>query len=177
MEFYGYQRSRSFIDLGPNLSDSIFLNFFSSITTRPIEAKLHVEILRMGEWKHLQMVQVTWPILPQCPYMVEKTLKIFFLEPKGGWLWNLLCTIGSLSTIKSVQMMPIGLTLTHFMARSDLVPMLLYEKKLRLDFSETIVVYDIKVSRGCQLKWVHEALWVPKVKAIHWPWSKHSFPQ
>ena len=33
MKFYEYQRSRSFIDLGPNHSDSIFLNFFSAITT------------------------------------------------------------------------------------------------------------------------------------------------
>ena len=38
-----YQRLRSFIDLGPNLSDSLFLNFFPSLTTRPIEAKFHVE--------------------------------------------------------------------------------------------------------------------------------------
>ena len=43
MMLYEYQRSRSFIDLGPYLSDSIFLNFFSSITTRPIEDKFHVE--------------------------------------------------------------------------------------------------------------------------------------
>ena len=43
MKLYDYQRSRSLIDLGPNLSDSIFLNFFSSITTRPIEGKFHVE--------------------------------------------------------------------------------------------------------------------------------------
>ena len=42
-EAYEYQRSKSFIDLGPNLSDSVFLNFFSSITTWPIEAKFHVE--------------------------------------------------------------------------------------------------------------------------------------
>ena len=42
MKFYEYQRSRSLIDLGPNLSDSMFLNFFSSITTRPIEAKFHM---------------------------------------------------------------------------------------------------------------------------------------
>ena len=33
MKLYEYQRSRSFIDRGPNHSDSIFLNFFSSITT------------------------------------------------------------------------------------------------------------------------------------------------
>ena len=43
MNLYEYQRSRSFSDLGPNPSDSIFLNFFSSITTWPIEAKFYVK--------------------------------------------------------------------------------------------------------------------------------------
>ena len=43
MNLYEYQSSRSFIDLGPNLSDSIFLNSFSSITARPIEARFNVE--------------------------------------------------------------------------------------------------------------------------------------
>ena len=43
MKPYEYQRSRSFTDLSPNLSGSIFLNLFSSITTRPIETKFHVE--------------------------------------------------------------------------------------------------------------------------------------
>ena len=33
MNLYECQRSRSFIDLCPNHSDSIFLNFFSSITS------------------------------------------------------------------------------------------------------------------------------------------------
>ena len=42
MKLYEYQRSRSLIDLGPNLSDSIFLNFFSSVTTRSIETKFDV---------------------------------------------------------------------------------------------------------------------------------------
>ena len=42
-EAYENQRSRSLIDLGPNLSDSIFLNIFSSITTKPIEARFHME--------------------------------------------------------------------------------------------------------------------------------------
>ena len=32
MKLYEYQRSRSFIDLVPNHSDSIILNFFSLIT-------------------------------------------------------------------------------------------------------------------------------------------------
>ena len=48
MHLHEYQRSRSFSDHGPNLSDSIFLNFFSSITTGPIEAKFHVEPTRDG---------------------------------------------------------------------------------------------------------------------------------
>ena len=43
MKLYEYQRSRSFIDLGPDLSDLIFLNFFSSITTGPTKAQFHVE--------------------------------------------------------------------------------------------------------------------------------------
>ena len=43
MKLYEYQRSRSFTDLGPYLSDSIFLNLFSSITTWLIEAKFPME--------------------------------------------------------------------------------------------------------------------------------------
>ena len=43
MKLYEYQRSRLFTGLGTNTSDSIFLNVFSSITTRLIEAKFHVE--------------------------------------------------------------------------------------------------------------------------------------
>ena len=60
MNLYAYQRSRSFIDLGPNLSDSIFLNFFSSITTVPIESKFHVEPSRdkKKKRKFVQMVPV-----------------------------------------------------------------------------------------------------------------------
>ena len=44
LELYEHQQSRSFIDFGPNLLNSIFLNFFSSITIRPNEAKFHVEL-------------------------------------------------------------------------------------------------------------------------------------
>ena len=49
-----------------------------------------------------------------------------------------------------VQMMP--LSLTYFMARSNLVPYaFVWEKVKTVDFSETIVVYDIKVGRCSQL--------------------------
>ena len=45
-----------------------------------------------------------------------------------------------------------GLTLTHFTARSNLVPYtFVWEKVKTMDFLETIVVYDIKVGRCSQL--------------------------
>ena len=45
-----------------------------------------------------------------------------------------------------------GLTLTYFTAKSNLVPYaFVWEKVKPMDFSETIVVYDIKVSRCSQL--------------------------
>ena len=47
-----------------------------------------------------------------------------------------------------------GLTLTYFMARSNLVPYaFVWEKVKTMDFSENIVVYDIKVGRCSQLNW------------------------
>ena len=40
-----------------------------------------------------------------------------------------------------------GLTLTYFTARSNLVPYaFVYEKGKTMDFSETIVVYDLKLA-------------------------------
>ena len=43
-----------------------------------------------------------------------------------------------------------GLTLTYFMARSNFVPFV-WEDNKTMDFSETIVVYDIKIGRFSQL--------------------------
>ena len=45
-----------------------------------------------------------------------------------------------------------GLTLTYFTARSNVVPYAFVWKKGKIiDFSETIIVYDIKVGRFNQL--------------------------
>ena len=43
MNLYEYQRSRSFIDLGPRSLRFTFSNFFSLETATPIEAKFYVE--------------------------------------------------------------------------------------------------------------------------------------
>ena len=98
MKLYENQRSRSFIDLGPNLSDSIFLNFFSSITTRPIEAKFHVE----PPWDRgtnaysndlVHMIKVA-----AIHIYGENISKSSSLEPKSRWPWNLVCSIDYSST-------------------------------------------------------------------------------
>ena len=43
-----------------------------------------------------------------------------------------------------------GLTLTYFMAKSNMVPYaFVWEKVKTMDFSETIVVYDLKLAYAC----------------------------
>ena len=74
MKLYEYHRSRSLIDVGPNRSDSMFLNFSSSITTRPIEAKFHVEPPLDGGSKACSNGPVQWQRWLSCPYMA-KTIK------------------------------------------------------------------------------------------------------
>ena len=66
-------------------------------------------------------------------------------EPKGQWPWILVCIIECLSTTNFAQMM----TLTYLTARSNLVPYaFVWEKGKTMDFSETIVVYDLKLATG-----------------------------
>ena len=77
-----------------------------------------------------------------------KTLKkSSFLEPKGRWPWNLVCSIGcSLEYYQVCSNDDPGLTLTYFTARSNLVSYaFVWDKGKTIDFSETIVVYDVKV--------------------------------
>ena len=115
------------------------LNIFSSETTGPIKAKFHMKSPWEGGTK----------ICSNCPgHMTKlatmliygKKLKKSSPEPNDRWPWNLVCSIGSLSTTKFVQMMT-GLTLTYFTAMSNLVPnAFVWEKGKTMDFSETIVV-------------------------------------
>ena len=96
----------------------------------------------MGERKFIQMVQVTWPA---CPYMV-KTLKNLLLRKQKAydletWHWVVeYCQVCSNDDP--------GLTWTYFTTRLNLVPCaFVWENGKTMDFSETVVVYDIKVGR------------------------------
>ena len=66
-------------------------------------------------------------------------------EPKGWWPWNLVCSIGCSSTTKFVQMMTLGWPWPILLQCQIWFLMLLCgEKGKTMDFSETIVVYDLK---------------------------------
>ena len=71
----------------------------------------------MGERKFVHRVWVTWPRWPPCPYMV-KTLQKSSPEPKGQWLWGLVCSIGPIIVCSNDDP---RLTFTYFTARLNLV--------------------------------------------------------
>ena len=149
-EPYEYQRSRSFIDLGPRPLRFTFSNFFSLETARHLKPNFIWSFHGMGEWKFVQMVQVTWPKWPHCPYMVNALKNISSLEPNSWCPWKLVCSIRYSSTIKFIQMMTLGWPWPILGEGQIWSLMLLYGKNI-LEFSETIVVCDIKVGRFIQL--------------------------
>ena len=68
-------------------------------------------------------------------------------EPKGQWPGILVCIIGCLSTTKFAQMMTLGWP-WHILRQGQIWSlMLLYGKKGKtVDFSETVVDYDLKLA-------------------------------
>ena len=148
MQLYEYQRSMSFTDLGPNLSDSIFLNlFFSSITTRPTEAKFHVE----PPWDGWTKACSNGP--GHMTKMAVMPIKNFFSGTERLMTLKLGMRHWELEYHQVCSNDAPGLTLTYFTARLNLVLYaFVWEKVKRMDFfPETIVVYDMKVGRCSQL--------------------------
>ena len=74
------------------------------------------------------------------------------LEPNSRWSWNLVCSIGSLSTTKFLQMMILGWPWPILQQVQIWCFMLLYGKKLKQwIFLEIIVVCAIRVGKWSQL--------------------------
>ena len=83
--------------------------------------------------------------LPPCPYMV-KTSKNLLRNQKNVDLETWYAASGA-RALPSCSNDDPGLTLTYFKARSNLVPYaFVWEKGKTMDFSETIVVYDLKLA-------------------------------
>ena len=107
--------------------------------------------LGIGERKFIQLVEVTWQRWPPCPYMV-KTIKDIFLWNRKADDLETWYTALSTRVLPSMFKWCPWVTLTYFTARSNLVPYaFVWEKVKTMDFSETIVVYDIKFGRCSQL--------------------------
>ena len=126
-------------------SDSTFSNFFSWKTVVPIEAKFHVELKRDRGTKvcsnglgHMTKVAAMSTYGKNMKHSSS-------LEPKSRWPWKL-----HAASSAQVQMITLGWPWPILWQGQIWSPVLL-EKVKTMDFSETIVVCDIKVSICSQL--------------------------
>ena len=129
-------------------SVSTFSNFFSIETARPIQAKCHVDPPWDWRTKACSNGPGHTTKMAAMPIYGKKLLKIFFTGTKRPMTFKVDMQHWVLEYYQIVQNNDSGLTLTYFMARSNLVPYaFVWEKVKTMDFSETIVVYDINVGR------------------------------
>ena len=148
MSLYGYQRSRSFIDLGPRSLRSFSILFFLE-TAWPIEAKFYVEPPWDGGTKVWSNGLGHLTKMAAMPIYVKNLKESSYLEPKGWWPWKFLCSIEYSSTTKLVQTMTMGWPWLNLRQGQMWSLMLLYAKKVKqwIFFRN----YYIKVGRCSQL--------------------------
>ena len=111
----------------------------------PIEAKFHMESPWDGRTKVVQTVLVTWPRRPSCPYML-KPLKNLLRNQKADDLetWNV--ALGG-QVIPSLFKWWPWIDHDLFYGKVKFVPLCVCMGKGKtMDFSETIVVYDLKLA-------------------------------
>ena len=125
MKLYDYQRSRSFIDLGPR---SLRFNIFNLLFLRNCLADWSQiscgASMGWGMKVSIQMVYVTWSRWPSCPYMVETLKNLLSWNQKVDDLgsWYVASGARVLEYYQVCSKDDPGLTLTYFMARSNLPP-------------------------------------------------------
>ena len=100
----------------------------------------------MRERKSAQMVLVTWPRWPPCPYMVKTLKNLLLWNQKADDLETWYASSGARVLPSLLKWWP-WLTLTYFTARSNLVPYaFVWEQGKTMDFSENIAVYHLKLA-------------------------------
>ena len=92
------------------------------------------------------MVQVTWPRWPPCPYMV-KTFKNLLLQNQKSYdleTWHV--ALGTQALQSLYKWWP-WVDLDLFYGKVKFGPLcFVWEKGKTMDFSETIVIYDLKLA-------------------------------
>ena len=131
-------------------TDSTFSKFFSWETAMLIEAKFHVE----PQWDRGTKVCSNGPghmtKMAAMPIYGKNMKNSASLEPNGRWPWKFVCSIKCSSTTKFVQMMTLSWP-WPILGQIWSPYAFIWEKVKTTDFSETIVVYDIKVGICSQL--------------------------
>ena len=108
MNLYEYQRSGSFTDLHPMSLRFTFSNFFSLETSKPIEAKFHVEPPWDRWMKICSNGLCHMTSMAAMPIYGKNLKKASSVEPKSQWSWKLVCSIRYSSTSKFVQLMTLS---------------------------------------------------------------------
>ena len=144
---------------------STFSNIFPLKPLGRLKPNFIWSLLGKGEQKYVQAVLVTWPRWPPCPYMV-KTLKNLLLRNQK---------VNDLETwyaALAAQVLPSLFKRWPWVDPDGKVKFgslcFCMGKGKTMGSSETVVVYDIIVGKCSQLN----ESFIPKVKVIHWPWSK-----
>ena len=104
-------------------------------------------LLATGKRKFVQTVLVTWPRWPPCPYMV-KTLKNLLLRNQKADDFEILHATSGARVLPNLFKWWHWVDLDLFYGKVKFDPLCFFmEKKVKpMDFSETIVVYDLKVA-------------------------------
>ena len=122
------------------------LNIFSSETTRPIKVKFHMELLLDGGTKICSNGPGHMIKMAAMP-IYGKNLKKSSSGTKRPMTLNFGMHHWVLKYYQVCSNDDLGLTLTFFTARSNLVPYaFVWEKGKTMDFSETIVIFDLKLA-------------------------------
>ena len=129
-----------------NIFKLLSLNIW--ITIRLIEAKFHVELSWDGGTNDCSNGPGHITKMAAMPIYDKNHWKYFSLESKGLWPWNLVYSMSTRVLLQICSNNAPWLALTYLWQGQIWSPMLLYWKKVEtMDFSETIVVYDINVGR------------------------------
>ena len=148
-------------------SDSRFSNCFFLETAWPIKAKFYVEPpwdSRTKIWSNGPAHMTKLAVMPIHGKNISTSTS---LESKDRWTWKLVCSIGYLSSTKFVKMMTLGWPWPILWQGQIWYLILLYGKKVKQWTFFRKPLYKRWYMQST--KWV--ALWVQKVKVIHWPWS------
>ena len=125
---------------------STFSNIFSSETTGPVKVKFHMEPPWDGGTKVCSTGPGHMTKMAAMPIYGKNLKKSSSLEPKKPMTLKLGIQHQVLGYYQVCSNDDPGLTLIYYTARSNLDPYaFVWLKGKTMDFSETIVVYDVKV--------------------------------